>query len=1385
MRDHVARRPGSSHFRRLLVAVAAAAALAGSAAAAAATGSTAGQAAGSPPRPAATTPVTHRPAHCPPVPAEQGGADDEKKTATGTFPWPATPHGVDPSDFAAYAHTPKQKPPLRPANWKAHDSNWKLTSARSTDPTVAGNPQELCGVKGSSVDLAWQTTTGAPSTLIAVTDSGIEWCDPSIVDKIYVNRKSVPLPENAAGKTKPQLEQAGEHVATKDPYDLNGDGVFNAADFAHDPRIKKPYFCQSKAGKSQAGKSGGAFVSSEDLIRAFGQDGREGPPGFTEAISGWNFVDDNNDPYDDVHYDHGTHEAKDSTGAANTLNHRVGTCPNCLVLPIRVGDSFIASADAFASGVLFAVDSGASVVQEALGTLDVNDAARQAVEYAVKHGVPVVASAADEEAEHHNLPAVLQHTIVVNSTTKYFDEGGIPLFAPQSYLYLNGCTNYGANIAVTVESASCSSEATGKSGGIVGLAETVARQAMAAGKLKPYPGLTTVAGKPVALSADEIKQLVTTSADDVDFQKAALPLGPPNNYGVLSPIPTTRYPTQPGFDIYTGFGRMNAATIVRRIADGDIPPEARFDLGWFGIDRPDGTLTVHGLVGAVRSPSYSWILQAAPGAAPEPGAWQTLTSGHGTGDQHGVLAHLDLSKVAAMFPSGTTFTGGPVGAGGRPKADKFSYSLRLVVSDAQGRIGVDRRTRFLHRDDSLLPGFPRHFGGSVDAPPTLAPIGPHGDNAMIVATADGVIHALDPDGNELPGWPQRTHPVGYHPGEPAYASGAVTAVPRATMIGGVAVGDLEHPGGDDLDVVASSYDGRVFAWNAQGKLLPGFPVRTDPAYSGPKVRDPHNRVLRGIVGAPALADLEGNGKLDIVASSMDRHVYAWRPDGTPVPGWPVLVVDPAKVAKVNPATHKVTLKPNAKADDGTKLIDTPAIGALSGHGRPDVVVGSNEEYEETPNVSVLNLVSFVIGKVPLLSPVNSRVYAIAPTGSKTKARSGASGGPPGFPNEAAFLPGWPASIADIDSELLPDVGDGTPGSPALADLAGNGELQVGVFSAAGPGYLLNPDGRSYLGTGAGGRAHVLSSVATGVLTNTLAGVPSFPALGMGVFAPLRRDSSGISFVAPAISIAKALDEALPARQQPNDNEIDAWNTRSSLFRLGFPSVTNDLQFLAEPIVASVAGAGHDPYVVEGSGTYDVRAVNVRGQSAPGFPKFTGGWVVNSPSVGAFGALDHQVVAVGTREGNLFVWRTPLRRCDPSGPWPREHHDLSNTGNLTATGAAAFSCTKTSASSPGSGHGAGGTSPGKHGDTSPGKHGGRAARGGHGDSEPPGARTPSAGHGNGGPAGSGAGHGRSTEARGALAFTGSTPLLPIAGAVLLGAAGCAARLRAARARPPRR
>ncbi|MHB8339663.1 MAG: S8 family serine peptidase [Mycobacteriales bacterium] len=1283
---------------------------------------------------------SNRPTSCAGAPTDPNAPDGETATATGTFPWPAPPRGTNPTDYSAYLHTPPGVVPERPANWDNGGGNWKLTSARSNDPVLYQNPQELCGVEGNRVDTAWQDTTGRPTTVIAITDSGIEWCDPGVVDKIYLNRAALPPPEDALGRTK---AQGGGSTADADPYDLNGDGVFNVADYAADPRIAKPYFCANPANNNGSGYTG---ISPMDLIRTFGTPGsrwyygHQGPAGFTEAIAGWNFLDNTNNPFDDVHYDHGTGEAEDSTGVANSSGQEVGACPDCMVLPIRVGDSFITDSDNFAQGVLFAVDSGAKVIQEALGTLDITTVTRQAVNYALAHGVPIVASAADEEAEHHNLPGYLAHTIVVNSTTQATSEGGLPVMNPPSYLYLNGCTNYGANIDVTVESASCSSEATGKTGGIVGLIESEAAALLRAGRLAPYPGLSTVGGAPVALSANEVQQLVTMNADTIDFQTAAPPFGPPDNNAVVFPYPTVRYPSQPSYDMYTGYGRMDAGKILRALAGGLVPPEASIDSpgDWFQSYSPSQTLDVTGLVGAVRASSYRWQLEVGVGTSPTPTNWYLLASGAGQGRHEGLLARVPLAEVAAIFPAGTAFTGGPVGANDRPNLNKFSFTLRLVTVDNRGLVGMDRRTEYLHSDPLLLPGFPKHFGASVDAPPTLAPIGPRGEDTLLVATTDGVIHSYLPDGRELPGWPVYTDPLPVHTGEPAYTSGAVTARPDGPIVGGVAVGDLFGARGGP-DVVASDYTGHVYAWTAAGRLLPGFPVSLDPAYSGPAVRNATNRVLYGIVGAPALADLMGNGRLDIVVGAMDRHVYAWQPDGRPVPGWPVLAIDPTEVASVNPVTNQVTFLASSGVGQGTKIVDTPAIGRLGGgSGPPDVVVGSNEEYAGSTNISVASPAFDALAQVPLLSPGNSRVYAIAPTGAATKPAPGAPD-PPGFPDPGAFLPGWPAAIADLDEGLLPDVADGTAGSPVLADLSGSGTLVTGAMTSVGPGYLLAANGTSYLGTGPDGKALVLDTEPT-VPGNSL-DFPSLPAVGMPTFAALGSLDPGVSFIAPAASLGKALDAALPGDQLQHDNQIDAWSATTGHFDPLFPRVVNDLQFIVEPIVADVGG-DTTPYIVEGTASYDIRAIDAAGNEAPGFPKFTGGWMVNSPSFGPWGSLSTQVLAAGTREGNLFVWSTTTPACAPSGPWPREHHDLSNTGNLGAAGPLALSCGPSRAAAAGS-------------------------AGGGGGSQPAAVET--------------AGAAAAAGAAGALALTGGSPVLPGAAVVLLAAGIAVTRERRRRSR----
>jgi hypothetical protein len=106
---------------------------------------------------------------------------------------------------------------------------------------------------------------------------------------------------------------------------------------------------------------------------------------------------------------------------------------------------------------------------------------------------------------------------------------------------------------------------------------------------------------------------------------------------------------------------------------------------------------------------------------------------------------------------------------------------------------------------------------------------------------------------------------------------------------------------------------------------------------------------------------------------------------------------------------------------------------------------------------------------------------------------------------------------------------------------------------------------------------------------------------------------------------------------------------------------NDLQFFNTPAIASVDGSGFAS-VIQGSSVNDLRAYRLGGLVPSGWPKFTGGWDVDTAAIGGFGTTDGTVdVAMMTRDGNLFVWHTTGPICQPT-EWPKYQHDLHNSGN---------------------------------------------------------------------------------------------------------------------------
>lgn len=1257
-------------------------------------------------------------------------------TASAAMPWPQPGPGQDPYAYQAYLHSSTPPNDFDP-------NDWKLTSR--VDPAVPPTAQELGGVMGPSVDRAWSLSTGRPDVRIAVLDSGIMWNDAGAMrdlrDKVYINWSELPPPEYTdsggvhtacAGTTLPP-RRANTPFPTC--YDVNHDGVFNVDDYATDPRVTAPAHTLFLPG----------VLTPEDLIEVFScydaaagtvgsvlpggpadprrcSNGAENTDndgdGFAHDIAGWNFMERTNDPYDEPHYGHGTGEARDSNAEADN-GGSVGTCPSCMVMPLKVGDSFIADVNDFAQAVLFATDQGASVVQEALGTLNHSSLGQVAIDYAHRHGVVVVASAADEEAGHHNWPSNYNYTLVVNSLRSAEAANSAPSGpTPQpgrSYLVLNGCTNYGGHIVVSVPSGSCSSEATGKSAGMVGLLESAARNQVALGLLQPYaPG--------IALSADEAKQIVAGTADDVDLEDPASPYppdrceatppsyppGPPANFGSLEG--GERFHSIAGWDQYFGYGRVNAYCMLRAVVDGRIPPEAELTSpAWFSnLDTGRaGSFDVQGRVAAVRAQSYHYTLEIAYGVQPHDGDWQTVyTSPTLTAPLDGHLATLSAGQVQAALAAYNPATYGhavdPNGdqtdwlappytnasTPGRNEWDRYTVSIRLRVTDDRGLRGEDRRTLQSHGDEAsgaqgaMAPGFPLDLGSDGASSPVAADLRGDNRNALVFGTSDGQVHALDARGRELPGWPQAVSPLAYHTGEPAFGDPEVRAAAarvHSAVLGSVAVGDLDRSG--RLEVVAADMSGWLNVWEADGSERPGFPVHVTWAYSAQGVppafnRDPDNRVQAGFIASPTLADLDHSGRLSIVIGALDRHLYAWNADGSPRRGFPVLLASPEKVQSVDPVTQRVHLVDGSGADNGTKIVDTAAVGDLLGDGHQEIVVGRNEEYaadrdggfnasaDSFPLTPILQQVGQAVS---LVTPGNSRVYAVFADGY-CHGQATCAALPPDAVPANAYVPGWPAKVGLLDLSLLPEVGTGIDSGPALVSMtcpvSDRPGLKVGVFAADGPAYLLQSDGSSCYGTGPGadGQPHARaleSTVSLGDMTDT----PFLAAFGLGAIGDLAPAGSGVHDLVMATAVAgatKSVDAAVDDHQLHAENGVAVWDLATGRMHPGFPHHLNDLQFLTGPAIADLTGTGLQD-VIEASATSDLRAVDPSGQEVAGFVKNTGDWTIATPLVAALGDASTLSLASVTRSGTLSVFGSSAGACSGAS-WPRYHHDAWNSGD---------------------------------------------------------------------------------------------------------------------------
>jgi hypothetical protein len=827
------------------------------------------------------------------------------------------------------------------------DESWEMLSYVPASARDSVRPAELDLGSGNNVDLAWRVTTGRFDVLVAIGDSGVDWSSVHIRSKIHLNQGELPLPQDAAGK---------EHAA----YDANGDGVVNVWDWSEDPRVSVD------AGRDNAD----GMLDASDLIYTFSDGVDDDGNGYVDDIAGWDFFGRDNDAGHDYLHDYGTHGtgvAEEAAAEGEDGYGKIGACPNCAILPVRVGDTFVTDGTRAGEGIVFAAESGAVAISQAIGALSNPSLARDAVAYAADMGLTIVGAAGDENAYHHNFPAMLDDVLYVHSVRH-----NTPSSDSEVYSWFNtlNCNNFGTRMTLVAASSACATGSVAQIVGIVGLVHSAARDA----------GLE--------LTAAEVEQLLTSTADDVWLSDEERAL-------------SKAYPSGEGWDPFYGYGRVDAGAAVARVAAGDIPPTVSLrEPAWYeSLDPADGVVDVVAVLDGARAEDWTWVAEVGTGA--DPRAWTEVGSGAGSDRVEGTLVQLDLAQFAnARVPEADDEEGV---VDRLERVNGPAVTVRVRITDDQGRVGEQRRTFFVHRDADALPGFPFDLGASGESSPVLADLDGDGVFEVVVGNADGAVFALRGDGSALPGFPAETDPRAVRNSDAAaYASGRVDDRGDG-FIGSLAAGDLDGDG--RVEIVGATIGGGLYAWRDDGSRVDGFPVWT--LGREPEEFDSDHTYDQGFASAPTLVDLDLDGRLEIIAAAMDQRLYVVDASGADFGPYPLTLCYPSECD-----SH------------GARIISSPSVADLDGDGDFEIGLGSNEGVEDG-RYSVSYLFDALTGEA---------------------------------------LPGWPLLTSGLVNEalLLPLVGEGHPASMAFADMDGDGQLEIANPVMLGLTDPLRADGSTYL-----------------------------------------------------------------------------------------------------------------------------------------------------------------------------------------------------------------------------------------------------------------------------------------------------------------------------------
>jgi Peptidase family C25/FG-GAP-like repeat len=247
------------------------------------------------------------------------------------------------------------------------------------------------------------------------------------------------------------------------------------------------------------------------------------------------------------------------------------------------------------------------------------------------------------------------------------------------------------------------------------------------------------------------------------------------------------------------------------------------------------------------------------------------------------------------------------------------YYYRVTAVDSSGNNSAPSAVFAVSTNPPTHPFFPIPMPTASASSVAIEHVWPGHPLSIVVGSGRSEVGS----GNVLFGWnPDGTAPID---ADGSIATSGDLTTRGLTYTAPPSVGDLDDDG--QMEIVASSWDSMMtFVFQRDGTVRPGWPVQTDQSvwssaalgdldgdgdlevvfgsngqniyafnHNGTEVRDGDNNVStvgvwrRADTGfnysTPSLADLDGDGKAEVIIGSSNGWIYAQRWNGTPAPGW--------------------------------------------------------------------------------------------------------------------------------------------------------------------------------------------------------------------------------------------------------------------------------------------------------------------------------------------------------------------------------------------------------------------------------------------------------------------------------------------------------------------